>query len=96
VEVLAEASKNFKRDGISFLRALLQTNPANRLTAEKALQHPFLASAFNCVAPGKMPPKVEEEVKPETTLDHYMRDAISTFVEAKMAKWKRPSGGQGE
>ncbi len=87
VEVLVKASEDFKRHGVSFLRALLQTNPANRLTAEKALQHPFLTNAFPCVAPDTMPPEVEEEAQPETTLDLEMREAISEFVEAKMARW---------
>ncbi len=76
VDVLAEAYEDFKRHGVSFMCALLQTDPATCLTAEKALQHPFLANAFPCVAPGKMPPEVQEEVKPETTLDRHMREAI--------------------
>lgn len=43
------------------MRALLHPDPIKRLTADKALQHPFLASANLGVPLESMPPEVEKK-----------------------------------
>jgi serine/threonine protein kinase len=56
VQQLAGASEEFQQDAVNFVRALLQTDPRKRLTAEAALLHPFLTKAFLSVPPDSLPP----------------------------------------
>jgi serine/threonine protein kinase len=56
VQQLAGASEEFQQEAVDFVRALLQTDPGNRLTAEEALLHPFLTKEFLSVAPDSLPP----------------------------------------
>jgi serine/threonine protein kinase len=84
VQQLAEASEKFQLDGVDFLRALLQVDPANRLTAQQALEHPFLTKAFLSVAIDSMPPAIKKPVIPETTLDRQLRDACRKLIQKRM------------
>lgn len=74
VQQLAGVSEDFKGDGEDFLRGLLHPNPADRLTAEQALRHPFLTDHFLTAALDTMPPAVEKEFTMETTLDQRIAD----------------------
>jgi hypothetical protein len=42
------------------LRGLLDPNPATRMTADQALNHPVLVGSFLDVAPDLIPTKVEQ------------------------------------
>ncbi len=79
---LAGASEEFKQEGVSFLRALLQPDPARRLTAQQALEHPFLTSAFVTVDPATMPPKYEKPIKVESAFCRELREAINMHRDA--------------
>jgi hypothetical protein len=75
VQQLAGASEEYQREGVSFLRALLHPDPAKRMTAQGALQHPFLSMDFLSVSPASMPPELEApEIILETTFQHMMWD----------------------
>ncbi len=70
VQQLAEVSKAFHREGVDFLRGLLHPDPAHRLTAEQALQHPFLTSDSLGGTQHELPPKVERRRHvPQNTQD---------------------------
>ncbi len=81
---LAEASEEFQREGVNFLRALLQVDPAKRLTAQQAVEHPFLTKAFLRVAIDSMPPAIKKPVIPETTLDRQLREACRKLIQKHM------------
>jgi hypothetical protein len=59
VEELAAASEAYKREGIAFLRGLLEPNPKKRMTAEDVIRHPFLTCSFLEVAPDLLPVVVD-------------------------------------
>jgi hypothetical protein len=61
VEELAAASEDYQREGVAFLRGLLEPNPKKRMTAEEAIRHPFLTGSFLEVAPHLLPVVVEED-----------------------------------
>jgi hypothetical protein len=58
---MAGASESYQREGVAFLRALLQPDPVKRMTAKQALCHPFLTGSFREVAPDIFPPELEDE-----------------------------------
>jgi serine/threonine protein kinase len=73
---LAEASEEYHREGVSFVRGLLDPNPDTRLTAEEALKHPFLAGDFPDVPPDLIPTLVEEPPpKLKNTMDRMLWEA---------------------
>ncbi len=76
MQQLAEVSGEFQRDAVDFLRALLRLDPANRLTAEEALQHPFLSSRYDSDALDSLPPNMQEELTLDTTLEPELGDDI--------------------
>jgi hypothetical protein len=79
VEQMAGASQGYQREGIAFLRALLQPDPTKRMTAKEALCHPFLTGSFPEVAPDIFPPELEEEeLVVETSLDRTLLEAFAT------------------
>jgi serine/threonine protein kinase len=93
VQQLAGASEDFKREGVSFLRALLQPDPAKRLTARQALEHPFITNAFNSVDPAAMPPKIEKPVMVDTTFRREWREVFNQ--RRKMEVEEDGGGGSG-
>lgn len=62
------------------MRALLQPDPAKRLTVEEALEHPFLTNAFLSVAPDSMPPAIEMK----HTVDPKFVQAIDKMIDEEM------------
>jgi serine/threonine protein kinase len=73
---LAEASENYHREGVSFVRGLLDPNPSTRMTAEEALAHPFLTGSFPEVPPCLVPTKVERPPPIlKTTMDRWLWEA---------------------
>jgi hypothetical protein len=93
VQKLAGASEEFKREGVSFLRALLQPDPAKRLTAQQALEHLFLASAFDSVDPAALPPQIEKPVIVDDTFRREFREALKR--RRKIAVEEDGGGGSG-
>ncbi len=79
VQQLAEVSDDFQQHGVSFLRSLLDPDPAKRLTAEGALSHPFLAKSFHGAALDNVPPGMKQEQDmtdtPDSSLDRRIQDA---------------------
>jgi hypothetical protein len=55
---LAEVSEAFHEAAVDFLSRLLHPDPAQRMTAEGALQHRFLTNDFRDAALDAMPPMV--------------------------------------
>jgi hypothetical protein len=80
VQQLAGASEEYQRDGIHFLRALLNPDPAKRLTAEQALDHPFLINDFDSVAPDSMPPAIEKPILVDNTLTRAVDKACDKLL----------------
>ncbi len=73
---LAEASEDYHREGVSFLKALLDPDPSTRMTAEQALAHPFLTGTFLEIRPDLVPTKVERPPPIlKTTRDRLMWEA---------------------
>jgi serine/threonine protein kinase len=72
---------------MSFIRALLQPDPAKRPTAEQALEHPFLAKVFRSVSPESMPPPIKKLSRPETTLDCGLRAACLKLMQKRLQEW---------
>ncbi len=89
VQQLAGASEEYQREGIHFLRALLNPDPAKRLTAQQALDHPFLTNAFDSVAPDNMPPKIEEPILVDNTLTRAVEKACRKL-------WKKKDNEESE
>jgi serine/threonine protein kinase len=82
---LAGASEEYQREGIDFLRALLNPDPAKRLTAEQALDHPFLTHDFDSVAPDSMPPAIKKPILVDNTLTRAVRKACQKMWDKKDA-----------
>jgi hypothetical protein len=81
---LAEASENYHREGVSFVRGLLDPNPSTRMTAEGALAHPFLTGSFPEVPPGLVPTKVERPPPIlKTTMDRLLWEACGELCNEK-------------
>jgi serine/threonine protein kinase len=89
VQQMAAASEEYQREGIHFLRALLNPDPAKRLTAEEAFDHPFLTGAFDSVAPDSLPPETEEPILIDNTLTRAVRKACRKL-------WKKKDDGESE
>ncbi len=89
VKQLAGASEEYQREGIHFLRALLNPDHAKHLTAQQALDHPFLTNAFDSVAPDSLPPKIEKPIPIDNTLTRAVRKACQKFWEKKMPVRRR-------
>jgi hypothetical protein len=71
---LAEASEDYHREGVSFLKGLPDPDPSTRMTAEQALAHPFLTGTS--VGPDLVPTKVEGPPPIlKTTVDRMMWEA---------------------
>jgi hypothetical protein len=77
---LGNVSEAFHREGISFVRSLLNANPAQGPKAEEALRHPFLTSHFVGDALDLMPPKVRVLV-PQTTRGRELWGALISMLD---------------
>jgi hypothetical protein len=69
-------AEEYHREGVAFLRGLLDPDPATRMTAHQALNHPFLTGSF-LVAPDLIPTKVARPRRePKNTLERMLYEAI--------------------
>jgi hypothetical protein len=81
---LAEASEEYHREGVAFLRGLLDSNPDTRMTAEQALEHPFLAGHFPDVPPDLIPTLVKEPPPVlKNTMDRMLWEACVRIAKQK-------------
>jgi hypothetical protein len=83
---LAEASEDYHREGVAFVRGLLDPDPDSRMTAKQALNHPFLVGSFPDVAPALIPTRVARPRRePRSTLERQLLAAIDLMCNENAA-----------
>ncbi len=82
--------EDFHRQGVEFLRGLLDPDPAQRMSVAGALQHPFLTGDFPGAAQDALPPAMERPpIILEDTADRELWEACG-----KMCGQLQKRGGE--